>query len=118
MTRALVLLSMLVAGPWLVRVIAPRLRNYDFTRGGVPPGVFAALTGAFALFTVYQLLAGLFTGTVICFARNCQGATYEISSAPQMFWWMVVGLFVISIFSATLASASFSQWQEQRRGHP
>lgn len=85
---------MLVVGPWLQRLIAPRLRNYEFTRGGFPPGVFVPLTGAFVLFTVYQLLAGLFTDTVICVARNRQGATYEIRSAPQMFWWMVLGLFV------------------------
>ena len=116
MTRALVLLSMLVVGPWLVRVIAPRLRNHEFTRGGVPPGVVALASSAFALFAVYHLLAGLFVGTVICFARNCQGATYEISSAPQMYWVTVTGLFVVSVFIATLASASFLQWQDQQRG--
>lgn len=85
---------MLVMGPWLVRVIAPRLRNYEFTRGGVPPGVVALVSSAFALFAVYRLLAGLFVGTVICFAHNCQGETYEISRAPRIFWWMVLGLFV------------------------
>jgi hypothetical protein len=106
---------MLVVGPWLVRVIAPRLRNYEFTRGRVPPGVVAPVTGAFAVFAVYQLLAGLFTGTVICFARNCRGASYEIGIAPQMYWGMVVGLFVVSVFTATLAAASFLQWQDQRR---
>jgi hypothetical protein len=107
---------MLVVGPWLQRLIAPRLRNYEFTRGGFPPGVFVPLTGAFVLFTVYQLLAGLFTGTVICVARNRQGATYEIRSAPQMNWATVTGLFVVSVFTATLAVASFLQWQDQQRG--
>jgi hypothetical protein len=71
--------------------------------------VAAPLTGAFSLFAAYRLLAGLFTGTVICFAGSCQGATYEISCAPQMFWWRVVGLFVVSVFTATLpADASCS----------
>jgi hypothetical protein len=115
MTQALVLLSMLVAGPWLVRMIAPRLRHYEFTRGGVPPGLMALLMGVCVVYTVYQLLSGLFTGTVICFARNCQGEIYGISSAPQMYWGMVVGLFVVSVFTATLAAASFLQWQDQRR---
>jgi hypothetical protein len=116
MTQALVLLSMLVAGPWLVRRIAPRLRHYDLTRGGIPPGLVALLMGLCVVYIVYQLLAGLFTGTVICFARNCQGEIYGISSDPWLYWGMVAGLFVASVFSATLASASFLQWQDQRRG--
>jgi hypothetical protein len=32
-----------------------------------------------------------------------------------MYWGMVVGLFVVSVFTATLAAASFLQWQDQRR---
>lgn len=116
MTRSLVLLLMLVAGPWLVRVIAPRLRNLQFTRGNIPLGLVALTMGACASYAVFQLLAGLVLGTVICIGRNCQGASYAIASAPQHYWLTVLGLFVISVFAATLASASFSQWQDQRRG--
>jgi hypothetical protein len=116
MTQAVVLFSILVAGPWLVRRIAPRLRDHDFIRAGIPSGLVALIPGGCGLFTVYLLLAGLFTGTVICFGRYCQGETYGIGSAPQMHWWMVAGLFVVSVFTATLASASFLQWRDQRRG--
>lgn len=116
MTQALVLLSMLVVGPWLVRMIAPRLRHYELTRGRVPPGLMALLSGLCVVYTVFRLLTGLFTGAVLCIGRNCQGEIYGISSAPQMYWVTVTGLFVVSVFAATLASASFLQWQDQRRG--
>lgn len=113
-TRALVLIVVLVSGPWLVRQIALRLRHYPLIDDRVPPQVVAILMGFFAIASFLLLIAGLFSGGVHCFGRNCQVDTYHLASTPMHYWVNISMNFLVAVFAGSMAAISVLQWHERR----